>query len=207
MTPKGISSARSTGDFGCHHSSQEEHHHFLGFCSLCRPQESRAIFLVKQPWTFLLIPVSTAHVWTCKSGTKHPCREPWTLESPRRGAPFPQCDHFSHPHPCQGQHPAPYEPLAQSSANGGCHLWRSCAFLPLSPTAHRELWALRPAYKPHVLPGMGFDHEKAVKRHSKYQVICQRERWSRTHTGKFTEGRPFSHSLIHSLPSVMSLDK
>lgn len=55
--------------------------------------------------------------------------------------------------------------------------------------------------KPHVLSRVGSDHEKAIESYSNYQAIGQTKPSSRIHVGRFTKGRIFSHSLIHSFHS------
>lgn len=59
--------------------------------------------------------------------------------------------------------------------------------------------------KPHVLPGVGSDHEKAIKRYSNCQAICQRKPWSSIHMGRCIEGRTFFivHSFIHFILSFL----
>lgn len=71
------------GSLGCHHSSQEEHHCFSGFCSPRRLQESGVIFLVQAVTNFSAHSIVSSTSMDLKSGIQCQCLEPWALESPR----------------------------------------------------------------------------------------------------------------------------
>lgn len=56
-----------------------------------------------------------------------------------------------------------------------------------------------------VLPAVGSDHERVIKRYSNRRATCQRKPWSGIHTGRFSEGRAFFliHSFIHFILSLL----